>query len=313
MSWTFKSTLRSNVVPHTVQMDFEKEVKKINQFEEVNKKLHKELKRYMDSIDNVYKSELKLVNNLSNLTSKLEKKVEVPESEDERACMDLIKDFNVKLNQWKTALDNENGKTTENLKQTCQIRVAEPLKNLNDVFPNVHAAIKTRDKSYNELMKQHAKLEKMQEKERTGPNLVKLAQIRHEFNQMKDTFQKENASLMQELPKLYNSRIDYIYPCVQELVQAQMDYLQNQSKMYSKLLSEPVSLKQPSTTELYEEIIEPMGACAISEPAQPNENVFFDETGLENGEVFAKLEMDMQKCLDEIKNLSIVAEGWSKN
>jgi len=307
MSWTFKSTLRSNVVPHTVQMDFEKEVKKINQFEEVNKKLHKELKRYMDSVDSVYKGELKLVNNLSNLTAKLEKKVEKPQSEDEQACASLINDFNAKLNDWKQVLSSESSKTTETLKQTCQMRVTEPLKSLGGVFPNVHAAIKNRDKSYNELMKQHAKLEKMQEKERTGPNVVKLAQIRHEFNQMKDTFQKENASLMQELPKLYNSRIDYIYPCVRELVHAQMDFFGRQASMYDTLLANDTSLKQPSAAELYEEIVEPLDACAVSETGGE------DEASLLEGDVFDKLDLDMQKCLDEIRNLSIVAEDWLKN
>ena len=65
-----QSTISTSVVglvPRAVQLEFDKEEKKIQQFEMTNKKLYRDVKNYVDKIDELIKSETKMINNLSNL------------------------------------------------------------------------------------------------------------------------------------------------------------------------------------------------------------------------------------------------------
>lgn len=53
------------LVPRSVQLDFDKQEKKIQQLEQTNKKFYKDVKCYVDKIDELNKSETKMINNLS--------------------------------------------------------------------------------------------------------------------------------------------------------------------------------------------------------------------------------------------------------
>lgn len=55
------------VIPRSVQLDFDKEEKKIQQLEQTNKKFYKDVKCYVDKIDELNKSETKMINNLSGI------------------------------------------------------------------------------------------------------------------------------------------------------------------------------------------------------------------------------------------------------
>ena len=53
------------LVPRSVQLDFDKEEKKIQQLEQTNKKFYKDVKCYVEKIEELNKSETKMINNLS--------------------------------------------------------------------------------------------------------------------------------------------------------------------------------------------------------------------------------------------------------
>lgn len=55
------------VVPRAVQIEFEREEKKIQQFETTNKKFYKDVRHYIDKLDELIKSETKMINNIANL------------------------------------------------------------------------------------------------------------------------------------------------------------------------------------------------------------------------------------------------------
>ena len=182
------------VVPRAVQLDFEKEEKKIQQFEATNKKFYKDVKCYVEKIDELNKSETKMINNLSNLASSsspasLTRPPPPPppppppassssatssssttssrstfSSNQQQQVADTAnlniantdlndQEFLCKLRQWKELLAEHN-KSCDTLKQTCQSQVVEPMKSLNLIFPQVYAAIKRRDHTYKELLKQ---------------------------------------------------------------------------------------------------------------------------------------------------------------
>ena len=138
------------VVPRAEQLDFEKEEKKIQQFEQTNKKFYKDVKYYVDKIDELNKSETKMINNLTNLVntagmvnSSIQNSKASANMNNQAASSTSMEntdsndqEFISKLRLWKDLL-NEHNKSCDSLKQTCQTQVIEPMKNLNMVFPQV--------------------------------------------------------------------------------------------------------------------------------------------------------------------------------
>ncbi|KAL7981363.1 hypothetical protein Chor_002259 [Crotalus horridus] len=70
-----------------------------------------------------------------------------------------------------------------------------------------------------------SKVEKYEEKEKTGPILTKLHQAREELRPVKDDFEAKNKQLLEEMPKFYSSRIDYFKPSFESLIRAQLQRL----------------------------------------------------------------------------------------
>lgn len=275
------------VLPRSVQLDFEKEEKKIQQFESTNKKFYKDVKYYVDKLDELIKSETKMIHNLSSLTSINPTATQSrPSTSEINNLNDFNHDFLNKLNKWKDIL-NEHIKSSDQLKQSCQSSVIEPMKNLNLIFPQVYQAIKRREQALKEFLKQQDKLDKLQDKERTGATLVRINELTQSVNSSKQQFQKEHSFLMEELPKLYNSRIDYIKPCVSSLIRSQSSFYDEYSKFYESILSNENELDiRHDEAKSYVNLL-PENADSDAE--------------------IEKLSDDIQKCLLDIKSLSIVA------
>jgi hypothetical protein len=349
------------VVPRAVQLDFEREEKKIHQFESTNKKFYKDVKYYVEKIEELNKSEAKMINNLSNLsstsnhqssssssnvTANLQPQTQQAQSNNSNVLVsnDLInigssneqsdhqsastqndKDFLLKLKLWKDLLDEHN-KSCESLKHSCQTQVIEPMKKLNTIFPTVYTAIKRREQTYNELLKQQAKLDKAQERERTGVNLVRIEQLKQLVQIAKQQFQKEHLFLMEELPKLYNSRLDYIRPCVNSLLQSQANFYENYSKFYDSILNCHSANEQnqqqsqnQSRAEVNNNFSASLSSFSMTSSSSTNNNTNSqsnsNQTNLAKNTLQSnsamvstdQIDEDIQKCLSEIKSLSIVA------
>jgi hypothetical protein len=156
-------------VPRAVQLDFDKEEKKIQQLETTNKKFYKDVKTYVDKIDELNKSETKMINNLSGLASHASilcsnnSTLANTTFDTTNSPIDDDKEFLTKLKLWKDLL-SEHNMSCESLKHSCQQQVIEPMKKLNLLFPQVYEAIKRRQQAFNELTKQQHKLDKALEK-----------------------------------------------------------------------------------------------------------------------------------------------------
>lgn len=273
------------LVPRSVQLDFDKQEKKIQQLEQTNKKFYKDVKCYVDKIDELNKSETKMINNLSGLANTAT--IQSLTDENDHFRTEEI-EFLSKLKLWKDLL-NEHNSTCDQLKASCQSQVIDPMKKLNSLFPQVYESIKRRQAAFNELCKQQGKLDKALEKERTGAQLVRIEQLKQLVATSKQQFQREHTLLMEELPKLYDSRVDYIRPCVTAL-------LESQAKFYD------------SYAAFYDSILNLNGQPNDGQESNERRNESLDsDVASENRFAVDKIDGEIQKCLGEIKSLSIVA------
>ena len=67
----FNGTNNLGILPRSINSEFDKEEKKLQQFESTNKKFYKDVKLYSDKLDELVKSETKLITNIANLSSQL--------------------------------------------------------------------------------------------------------------------------------------------------------------------------------------------------------------------------------------------------
>nr|XP_058928068.1 bridging integrator 3 isoform X5 [Kogia breviceps] len=102
-----------------------------------------------------------------------------------------------------------------------QKTVIEPLKKFGSVFPSLNMAVKRREQALQDYRRLQAKVEKYEEKEKTGPVLAKLHQAREELRPVRDDFEAKNKQLLDEMPRFYNSRLDYFQPSFESLIRAQ--------------------------------------------------------------------------------------------
>ncbi len=129
-------------------------------------------------------------------------------------------------------------------------------------------------------------MDKALEKERTGAQLVRIEQLKQLVATSKQQFQREHTLLMEELPKLYDSRVDYIRPCVTALLESQAKFYDSYALFYESILN----LNSTASVE-NEERNE-----SLDSSSSPQQRLAVD-----------KIDSEIQKCLGEIKSLSIVA------
>uniref|UniRef100_A0A8C5ILG1 Bridging integrator 3 n=11 Tax=Neoaves TaxID=3078114 RepID=A0A8C5ILG1_JUNHY len=108
----------------------------------------------------------------------------------------------------------------------------------SSVFPSLNMAVKRREQTLQDYKRLQSKVEKYEEKERTGPVLAKLHQAREELRPVKEDFEAKNKQLLEEMPKFYSSRIDYFKPSFESLVRAQVVYYTEMHKIFGDLTAQ---------------------------------------------------------------------------
>ncbi|KAI2661320.1 hypothetical protein H4Q32_006890 [Labeo rohita] len=103
----------------------------------------------------------------------------------------------------------------------------------SSVFPSLNMAVKRREQALQDYKRLQSKVEKYEEKEKTGPIMVKLHQAREELKPVREDFEGKNKQLLDEMPKFYNSRIDYFQPSFEALIRAQVSITKKLKLKYS--------------------------------------------------------------------------------
>ncbi|XP_068518184.1 bridging integrator 3 [Anas acuta] len=209
MSWIpFKiGQPKKQIVPKTVERDFEREYGKLQQLEDQTKKLQKDMKKSTDA--------------------------------------DLGIAAGAAQTLFPTSLASNHPSSFPQVNQ-IQKTVIEPLKKFSSVFPSLNMAVKRREQALQDYKRLQSKVEKYEEKERTGPVLAKLHQAREELRPVKEDFEAKNKQLLEEMPKFYSSRIDYFKPSFESLVRAQVVYYTEMHKIFGDLSAQ---IDQPGLSD----------------------------------------------------------------
>ncbi|XP_042747441.1 bridging integrator 3, partial [Lagopus leucura] len=145
--------------PHIwVERDFEREYGKLQQLEEQTKKLQKDMKKSTDADLAMSKAAVKISSDLlSN-----------PLCEQDAAFLEVVTAFDTAMRR----MDSFNQEKVNQIQKT----VMEPLKKFSSVFPSLNMAVKRREQSLQEYRRLQTRVEKYEEKERSGPAVAKLHQ-----------------------------------------------------------------------------------------------------------------------------------------
>ncbi|MEE6508771.1 hypothetical protein FKM82_022855 [Ascaphus truei] len=200
----FKAGPKKLVVSKTVERDFERENGKLQQLEDQTKKLQKEMKKSIEADLSMSKSAVRISSDL----------LANPLCEQDTAFLEMVTALDTAMKR----MDAFNQEKVNQIQKT----VMDPLKRFGSVFPSLNMAVKRREQALQEYKRLQSKVEKYEEKERTGAIIAKLHQARDELRPVREDFEAKNHQLLDEMPKFYNSRIDFFKPSFQALIRAQV-------------------------------------------------------------------------------------------
>uniref|UniRef100_G3TKV7 Bridging integrator 3 n=3 Tax=Elephantidae TaxID=9780 RepID=G3TKV7_LOXAF len=219
---------KKQIVPKTVERDFEREYGKLQQLEDQTKRLQKDMKKSTDADVAMSKSAMKIsLDLLSN-----------PLCEQDQEFLNMVTALDTAMKR----MDAFNQEKVNQIQKT----VIEPLKKFGSVFPSLNMAVKRREQALQDYRRLQAKVEKYEEKEKTGPVLAKLHQAREELRPVRDDFEAKNKQLLDEMPRFYNSRLNYFQPSFESLIRAEVVYYSEMHKIFGDLTQQ---LDQPGHSD----------------------------------------------------------------
>ena len=112
----------------------------------------------------------------------------------------------------------------------------EPTKKLATVFPAANAEVKRRRDKSEELEKLQSKVDKLREKERTGPNIVKLDAAEKQLAQVKRDFEQINDALLRDFGEFDSRKSEYFQPSVEALMCAEALFFKDMTNACEKAL-----------------------------------------------------------------------------
>lgn len=130
-----------------------------------------------------------------------------------------------------------------------QKTLVEPMKRYNATFPQLNTHIKGHEKAQQEYKKMQAKVDKLKEKEETGPNMVKMNNLRKELTPVKDDFHSKHNMLLDEFPAFFNNRLQYLQPIFEALVRSECWYHHEIRELFEKTLFEVTENEPDSDLE----------------------------------------------------------------
>jgi chromosome segregation ATPase len=194
--------------------EFDRAVTKFRQVEGLSKRVYKDTKKCTEAIASASKAGQKLGNDLTS--SAVVQQTDLKETAEE---------FNDTM--------KEMAKLAAQLRNNEQKTVIEPMKKYSKIFPNVDKAVRKRDQKMAECEKLQAKVEKL--KDRSSQQQVKLESTQRELEKCKLEFEGLDSQLNQEIPQLYEGRIDYFEPCFEALIKSQMRYYEHCDRLLNDL------------------------------------------------------------------------------
>nr|XP_039250960.1 bridging integrator 3-like [Styela clava] len=196
------------------EKDVAREYIKIQHAEEASKRLFKDGKKLSDATVVAGRAATKVGSDFNTLTG-------------ENECGNILK---------KTMSDC--GRMTQDKNQLIQKTLVDPMKKYNSIFPHLNSQIKSHEKCQQEYKRLQAKVDKLNEKEETGSNLVKKQNLKKDLTPVKDEFEAKHSMLLDEFPAFYNSRLQYLQPLFESLVLTQSWHHNELNKLFNTALND---------------------------------------------------------------------------
>uniref|UniRef100_A0A8C7GI29 Bridging integrator 3 n=1 Tax=Oncorhynchus kisutch TaxID=8019 RepID=A0A8C7GI29_ONCKI len=143
----------------------------------------------------------------------------------DQAFLESMTALDTAMRGWTPSIRRRSG-TVNQISKT----VIDPLKKYSSLFPSLNMAVKRREQALQDYKRLQSKVKEYEEKEKTGPTMVKLHQAREELRPV-----REDKPLLDEMPKFYHSRIDYFQPSFEALIRAQVVYFTEMHNFFSEL------------------------------------------------------------------------------
>lgn len=195
--------------------DFDRQMKNFEQLENTSKKLMKDTKKYEELISTVSRCEKKMITDLSNSLICQEN--------------DILRSL---VEEWYT-FTNEANNVDDNLLRITHRTLTDPIKKFQVIFSEVRSAVKRREQALQHCSKCKMKVQKLEEKEKTGDNIVKLEMAKQALENANEEFKIQDSELKKILPYLYEFRIEYFQPSLEALICGQVDYVGEKTKAFN--------------------------------------------------------------------------------
>ncbi|RKO96362.1 hypothetical protein CXG81DRAFT_26513 [Caulochytrium protostelioides] len=123
---------------------------------------------------------------------------------------------------YKTAVERLDADIRLNLDPTYRETVLDPIGKLLATFPHFNEALKKRSKKQLDYDRTRTTVRKLIEKPSDDP--TRLPRAEAEARAAQDVYERLNAQLLTEIPKLVDMRVGYMEPCFEALVKSQALY-----------------------------------------------------------------------------------------
>ncbi|XP_012258587.2 bridging integrator 3-like [Athalia rosae] len=226
----------SPLLSHAEDRDLDVTIQKLIHAEDTIRKLTKEMKKYLEAVANLDRTDQRLSLNLS--TSGM-----AHISDDLRR---VVEDYH--------SVTSQVGKTVQEMIHLCQKTFIEPLKKLRDEFAYIALAIAKREELVANWRYVYNRVRKLQEKkDRTANHIAKLERERRVEEAAGKELRTVHAQLLVELPTFLDKRLEYIKPSVHALIMIQLDYYGNTTRLFTHLMPVHNSADSPGSAMIPEE------------------------------------------------------------
>ncbi|XP_063236750.1 bridging integrator 3-like isoform X2 [Bacillus rossius redtenbacheri] len=190
---------------------------KLQQSEELSRKLQKDMRKYLEGVASCSKQEQQITTELSASPLCV--------SRDE--LRQVVEDYH--------SVTSQVSDSVKALIDSCQKTFQEPLKKYGTVFPDIDARFRQREQLVQEWREAGARVRKYELRERTAKNFVKLEQARRALQAAAATLVSCHEGLLSELREFTARRAAYLNPSVRALVRAHLEQYGETTRLFTHL------------------------------------------------------------------------------
>ncbi|XP_065826811.1 bridging integrator 3-like [Oscarella lobularis] len=195
--------------------EFDRTVSQFKETESKVKRVYKETQKCAEALRSASQAQQKIGHDLASPRSPTELK------ETSELYVSATRDLAIVATQFRK-LDEET--------------VVDPMKKFTSVFASVHKATKRRQQRRAEWERAKARVEKYGGKEvGSAKRAMKLPSAQRELEKASVDFERLDSQLNDEIPKLYEGRVDFAAPCIEALVKSQLLHYAKQDEILGDL------------------------------------------------------------------------------